>query len=262
MRRASVIAPALRRGEPVSLGAARSRSPRGDPPRRHGAARRSASNSSSGCRSTAGTRRSSRRSSLPARRRATPRADDVPRPHAAAPGRGDARRFRRQCQPRIAHAAGRAVRLHRDAAGAGARRHGRARALPAIMQAQANRMARLIDDLLSLSRIELNAHLRPDKEVDLVADRAPGRRRLADAGARPRRRGARDGAAERLMVRGDRDELAARVREPGRERAEICGAPASASIFRSRGRGERASARRASRCAITVPASRPSTCRG
>ena len=39
----------------------------------------------------------------------------------------------------------------------------------AIMQAQANRMARLIDDLLSLSRIELNAHLRPDKQVDLVA---------------------------------------------------------------------------------------------
>jgi len=39
----------------------------------------------------------------------------------------------------------------------------------AIMQVQANRMARLIDDLLSLSRIELNAHLRPDKELDLVA---------------------------------------------------------------------------------------------
>jgi two-component system, OmpR family, phosphate regulon sensor histidine kinase PhoR len=38
-----------------------------------------------------------------------------------------------------------------------------------IMQAQADRMARLIDDLLSLSRIELNAHLRPDKEVDLGA---------------------------------------------------------------------------------------------
>jgi two-component system phosphate regulon sensor histidine kinase PhoR len=46
--------------------------------------------------------------------------------------------------------------------------HARERFL-AIMQAQANRMARLIDDLLSLSRIELNAHLRPDKEVDLVA---------------------------------------------------------------------------------------------
>src|SRR6266478_785023 len=39
----------------------------------------------------------------------------------------------------------------------------------AIMQVQADRMARLIDDLLSLSRIELNAHLRPDKQVDLGA---------------------------------------------------------------------------------------------
>ena len=38
-----------------------------------------------------------------------------------------------------------------------------------IMQAQATRMARLIDDLLSLSRIELNAHLRPDTQVDLAA---------------------------------------------------------------------------------------------
>jgi two-component system phosphate regulon sensor histidine kinase PhoR len=37
------------------------------------------------------------------------------------------------------------------------------------MQAQATRMARLIDDLLSLSRIELNAHLRPDKPVELTA---------------------------------------------------------------------------------------------
>jgi two-component system phosphate regulon sensor histidine kinase PhoR len=38
-----------------------------------------------------------------------------------------------------------------------------------IMQGQADRMARLIDDLLSLSRIELNAHLRPNRKVDLVA---------------------------------------------------------------------------------------------
>jgi two-component system phosphate regulon sensor histidine kinase PhoR len=37
-----------------------------------------------------------------------------------------------------------------------------------IMQEQAKRMARLIDDLLSLSRIELNAHRRPDTPVDLV----------------------------------------------------------------------------------------------
>jgi two-component system phosphate regulon sensor histidine kinase PhoR len=39
----------------------------------------------------------------------------------------------------------------------------------AIMHAQATRMARLIDDLLSLSRIELNAHLRPDTPVDLLS---------------------------------------------------------------------------------------------
>ncbi|MDB5549093.1 MAG: two-component sensor histidine kinase [Tardiphaga sp.] len=37
-----------------------------------------------------------------------------------------------------------------------------------IMQTQATRMARLIDDLLSLSRVELTAHVQPDTEVDLV----------------------------------------------------------------------------------------------
>jgi len=38
-----------------------------------------------------------------------------------------------------------------------------------IMHAQATRMARLIDDLLSLSRVELSAHVRPEARVDLVA---------------------------------------------------------------------------------------------
>jgi two-component system phosphate regulon sensor histidine kinase PhoR len=37
-----------------------------------------------------------------------------------------------------------------------------------IMHAQATRMARLIDDLLSLSRVELSAHVRPDTLVDIV----------------------------------------------------------------------------------------------
>ncbi|UYO53783.1 ATP-binding protein [Rhodopseudomonas palustris] len=36
-----------------------------------------------------------------------------------------------------------------------------------IMHAQATRMARLIDDLLSLSRVELSAHVRPDAMIDL-----------------------------------------------------------------------------------------------
>jgi two-component system, OmpR family, phosphate regulon sensor histidine kinase PhoR len=82
----------------------------------------------------------------------------------------------------------------------------RARFLP-IMQAQATRMARLIDDLLSLSRIELNAHLRPDKQVDLVAII----RQVADS----LQTLARDRGVEihvttrpdRLFVLGDRDEL-------------------------------------------------------
>lgn len=39
----------------------------------------------------------------------------------------------------------------------------------AIMAAQARRMSRLIDDLLSLSRIELNAHVQPQTKVDLGA---------------------------------------------------------------------------------------------
>ncbi len=37
-----------------------------------------------------------------------------------------------------------------------------------IMHAQATRMARLIDDLLSLSRVELSQHVRPSAPVDLV----------------------------------------------------------------------------------------------
>ncbi len=37
-----------------------------------------------------------------------------------------------------------------------------------IMHAQATRMARLIDDLLSLSRVELSAHVRPDAQVNVV----------------------------------------------------------------------------------------------
>jgi two-component system phosphate regulon sensor histidine kinase PhoR len=38
-----------------------------------------------------------------------------------------------------------------------------------IMRGQAQRMTRLIDDLLSLSRIEMRAHVTPERQVDLVA---------------------------------------------------------------------------------------------
>jgi two-component system phosphate regulon sensor histidine kinase PhoR len=77
----------------------------------------------------------------------------------------------------------------------------------AIMQTQASRMARLIDDLLSLSRIELNAHLQPNTPVDL----GPIVRQVADG----LQTLARDREVEikvtapsvPLIVLGDRDEL-------------------------------------------------------
>jgi two-component system, OmpR family, phosphate regulon sensor histidine kinase PhoR len=76
-----------------------------------------------------------------------------------------------------------------------------------IMKAQANRMARLIDDLLSLSRIELKAHVQPATQVDL----APIVRQVADGLLTlARDRGVEIGIdlpPEPLMVRADRDEL-------------------------------------------------------
>src|SRR6266536_3322257 len=77
----------------------------------------------------------------------------------------------------------------------------------AIMRAQATRMARLIDDLLSLSRVELNAHVRPETPVELAAIV----RQVADAlQMLARERGvtiALAVCAEPLLVLADRDEL-------------------------------------------------------
>lgn len=77
----------------------------------------------------------------------------------------------------------------------------------AIMQGQATRMARLIDDLLSLSRIELNAHLHPNTPLDL----APVVKQVADGLqtlARDRDVAIKVAASsDRLIVLGDRDEL-------------------------------------------------------
>lgn len=76
-----------------------------------------------------------------------------------------------------------------------------------IMQAQAERMSRLIDDLLSLSRIELSEHLAPSQAVDLTEVA----RDVADAlGPQARERGvalevaAPEGPA---VLTGDRDQL-------------------------------------------------------
>jgi two-component system, OmpR family, phosphate regulon sensor histidine kinase PhoR len=76
-----------------------------------------------------------------------------------------------------------------------------------IMHAQATRMARLIDDLLSLSRVELSAHVRPDTLVDLV----PIIRQVAD-GLEPLARERQVVVDINLpdtpvMIAGDREEL-------------------------------------------------------
>ena len=61
------------------------------------------------------------------------------------------------------------TRLHRDAEGPRPRRRQGARdRFLDIMATQADRMSRLVADLLSLSRIELNEHIPPSGRVDLA----------------------------------------------------------------------------------------------
>jgi two-component system phosphate regulon sensor histidine kinase PhoR len=110
----------------------------------------------------------------------------------------------------------------------------------AIMKQQAFRMARLIDDLLSLSRIELNVHVRPVTPVDLVAVV----RQVTDAMqmlARERSVEVVVRAPEQpVVVPGDRDELV-RVFENLVENALKYGASGKRveiAIGRDDGRGE------------------------
>lgn len=77
----------------------------------------------------------------------------------------------------------------------------------AIMAEQAQRMSRLIDDLLSLSRIEMNEHIQPKSVVDLVPIVDHVRDALSPLA---RERGVAvevKRKIERLPVQGDRDEL-------------------------------------------------------
>ncbi len=96
----------------------------------------------------------------------------------------------------------------------------------AIMRDQGRRMARLIEDLLSLSRIEQKQHVRPETVVDLaqtvhsvVDSLSP---MAAELGAE-----IRFAAPDRVLVKGDRDELL-RVAENLIENAIKYGAPPDA----------------------------------
>ncbi len=50
-----------------------------------------------------------------------------------------------------------------------------------IMHEQATRMSRLVDDLLSLSRLELKSHIAPDDTIDLRAAARPCPRQSCSA---------------------------------------------------------------------------------
>ena len=111
----------------------------------------------------------------------------------------------------------------------------------AIMQEQARRMARLIDDLLSLSRIEQNAHRRPDTPADLV----PIVHQVVDGLetlARDRGVAVRIDAESSLLVLGDHDELV-RVFENLVENALKYGAPGKhVEIYLRRGQSSEGAA--------------------
>jgi two-component system phosphate regulon sensor histidine kinase PhoR len=76
-----------------------------------------------------------------------------------------------------------------------------------IMQNQTGRMARLIDDLLSLSRLEMKPYLKPGTEVDLRQTIDSVIDSLAPLASENGVVIERDFAAGPLVVPGDRDEL-------------------------------------------------------
>ena len=115
------------------------------------------------------------------------------------------------CQPRAAHAACSGARLHRNPSG---RRQGTMRTRAAgswiSCSTQATRMTRLIEDLLSLSRIELNAHIRPDEHHRPGTGRAPRASSILAPLARDSGHGGRRACSRTRAHPGDRviwDEL-------------------------------------------------------
>ena len=189
---------------PLRSGCRNSSKPSAAPPPR---AKSSASSISSACRSTAGSKPSSCRSSA---------APNATRPDLVLMTFHDLTPLRRVEEMRADFVANASHELRTPLAAllgfietlqGSAREDAKARErFLAIMQEQARRMARLIDDLLSLSRIELNAHRRPDTPADLV----PIVRQVADGLetlARDRGVTLHIEAGNALAVHGDHDEL-------------------------------------------------------
>ena len=98
----------------------------------------------------------------------------------------------------------------------------------AIMGEQARRMSRLVDDLLSLSRIEQSLHMRPNDSVDLASVAAHMTDALAPM-AEDRDVMVTLDSPEPVYVRGDRDELL-RVVENLVENAIKYGGPGTVAL--------------------------------
>jgi two-component system, OmpR family, phosphate regulon sensor histidine kinase PhoR len=77
----------------------------------------------------------------------------------------------------------------------------------AIMSTQADRMTRLIDDLLSLSRVEMRKHLAPTETVDLAEIAGQAMQTLEPQATAAKVQLALKVASQPALVRGDRDEL-------------------------------------------------------
>ena len=76
-----------------------------------------------------------------------------------------------------------------------------------IMHEQATRMSRLVDDLLSLSRLELKSHIAPDETIDLAPLLGHVRDSLAPLASELGVEVVLDLPAHAAAVQGDRDEL-------------------------------------------------------
>ena len=76
-----------------------------------------------------------------------------------------------------------------------------------VMAVQAQRMKRLIDDLMSLSRIEMNSHLRPQGEVDLNGVLEHLRQSMQPLAEQAGATLILTAAAQPALVQGDRDQL-------------------------------------------------------
>ena len=142
-------------------------------------------------------------------------------PHPRAAGRRRPPRLRRQRQPRAQDAGRRAVAAGRGGAARPPTTRRRCAGSPPGCRSRAERLGRLVQQLIELSRLQDDELMDEPERVD-VDDRR-GRR------ARPephRRRGARHHARRgrptpASAVRGNAGQLAGRARQPGRERRRL-----------------------------------------